>query len=97
VTSNYVSVPEEVHKVGILYPSDTVVREEAVQAIQAIAQKVQQEQDLNYAISALHSIHTALALGRGGVVGQDDDTSLWFYGVLHGAVIDRDSEFSVHT
>lgn len=52
---------------------------------------------LEYALSALRGIATTLALGAGGVVMKDDETSLSFYGVLHGAMIDRDNRFSVHT
>jgi predicted PP-loop superfamily ATPase len=52
---------------------------------------------LTYAVSALQAIETALALGRGGYVGWDDETSLYFRGLLEGAAIDRDDSFSVHT
>ena len=52
---------------------------------------------LSYALSALRGVQTALSLGRGGYVGQDDPTGLWFHGTLTGAVIDRDDEFTAHT
>jgi hypothetical protein len=52
---------------------------------------------LTYAVSALYAIDAALSLGRGGYVGWDDETSLYFRGILEGAAIDRDGAFSVHT
>lgn len=52
---------------------------------------------LSYALDALRGIDTALSLGRGGYVGADDRTNLSFYGVMLGAVIDRDTSFSAHT
>lgn len=52
---------------------------------------------LRYATSALRGINTALSLGRGGFVSHDDPTGLFFHGILTGAVIDRDNEFTAHT
>jgi len=52
---------------------------------------------LVYAVDALRGIETALSLGRGGIVNYDDTTSLYFRGILEGAVIDRDDRFSTHT
>jgi hypothetical protein len=60
-------------------------------------QRRRMQEALEYAVSALQAIETSLALGRGGYVGQDGETSLLFYGTLMGAAIDRDTNFSVHT
>lgn len=60
-------------------------------------QRRKMDEALEYAVSALRGIHTALSLGRGGYVGVDDTTSLFFCGIMTGAVIDRDTSFSSHT
>jgi hypothetical protein len=68
--------------------ADDVTEEDRVKALEAA---------LTYAVSAVRAISTVMSLAQGGVVLSDGPTSLGFFGVMEGAAIDRDKEFTVHT
>lgn len=78
-------------KLQVEYDYDATNEENQAKQIKAL------EESLEQARSALHGIKTAMSLGRGGVVGWDGETSLSFFGVLHGAVIDHGDKWSAHT